>query len=211
LFLIYNCGGPPKRWLRRSSDGGKTWSEPVVPFPSLIGENGFSAFASDSNNVLHLIFSNRTSDSRIHGAWHSEWTGNKWSDPEPIVSGPQTTRFDPNRVSAVVSQGNIILATWRQDPALIGDVSYAYAILDTPQLPLVPLPTPIATVVKETLSPKAEPSPTKAWLPSPVTALPDETVPPVALENNPIMGILIGIFPVLLLMLVYLFRKSFSH
>ena len=138
LLAMYNCGGPPQRWVRLSRDRGATWTSPVVAFPDRIGENGAPIFLVDSANVLHVVFANRTRDSTTHGVYHSEWSGDRWSDPDAIVSGPQGPHFDPGGVTGVVSQGNVLLVTWSQDPALSGNpISYAYTNLNVPELPLV--------------------------------------------------------------------------
>jgi hypothetical protein len=45
--------------------------------------------------------------------------------------------FDPFEARAVVSQGNVLLVTWRSDPGLMGNgVWYSEKVLDAPELPL---------------------------------------------------------------------------
>jgi len=210
LIVMYNCGAPAQRWMRRSRDGGTTWSAPVIAFSTLIGENGAPVFLVDSANTLHVIFANRTSDSTTHGVFHSEWNGDRWDHPEPIVSGPPTARFNPGRVTGVVSQGNRLLVTWGQDPALTGNpISYSYSLLNAPELPLVAVPT-IAAILTPTPSVTAKsqqpvPSGTR-FSRSAFTAQSDNTPPP-SLESNPSIGILIAALPVILILLVFVLRK----
>lgn len=138
LFAMYSCGAPPRRWMRRSRDRGTTWASPAIAFPNLIGENGAPVFLVDSGNTVHVVFSNRTSDSRIHGVYHSTWTGERWSDPDAIVAGPPGPHFNPGAGTGVVSQGNVLVVTWAEDPALSGNpISYAYTTLSVPELPVV--------------------------------------------------------------------------
>jgi hypothetical protein len=147
LMVIYMNSFSVTRWMRRSMDGGQTWTDPNRPF-NYVGEYGFANYIIDSNNTLHLILGNRTPDEpEIHGMWHSVWSGNRWSELEPIVTGPKVVDrpggagFDPTKPSSEVCQGNILFATWITDSAVNG-VWYSYIILNIPSLPLVPLPTP---------------------------------------------------------------------
>ncbi|MBP1684178.1 MAG: hypothetical protein H6Q33_321 [Deltaproteobacteria bacterium] len=138
LLAMYNCGAPPHRSMRRSPDRGTTWTSPVVAFRHLIGENGAPVFLVDNRAGAHVVFSNRSSDSTSHGVYHSEWNGDRWSDPVPIVAGPPGPHFNPGEATGVVSQGNLLFVTWAQDPGLSGNpVSYSYATLSVPELPVV--------------------------------------------------------------------------
>lgn len=159
LIVIYNNGFgetvAPVMWMRRSDDGGTSWSVPVQAFPTHRGRNGPVSLVIDSANTLHALFGQRTGGSPdIHGMWHSVWDGGRWSQPEAIVSNPQRKGsisldpyvqyepgFDPYDAKAIVVQGNILLVTWRTDPGASKDgVWYSYDILDAPALPTVPLP-----------------------------------------------------------------------
>ena len=144
--------------MRRSEDGGLTWSDPASPF-RLTGINGDVSFVTDSSGTLHLFWGQRLSGSPdIHGMWHSTWQGgnNRWSEPEPIVSGPSVSdlqgdkSFDPYDARAVVVLGNTLLVAWRSDPGLKGNgVWYAYRQIDAPKLAIVPMPTKVAQVVPQ--------------------------------------------------------------
>lgn len=148
LFVIYNM--PPKISMRRSMDDGLTWSDLVMLFPRHVGVNGSLSAVIDSADTLHLFFGQRISGSPdIHGMWHSTWVNNRWIEPESVIKAPQVRdpvgdkSFDPFEASAAVSQGNVILATWRTDPGLNGNgVWYSYKILDIPESSVHPPATP---------------------------------------------------------------------
>lgn len=205
LLVMYNCGAPTTRTFRISQDGGKTWTAPTRPIP-LIGENGAPAFVTDSNNTLYAILANRTTDSITHGLWYSQWNGTTWAVPKPIVSGPRSASFDPSLPKAVMSQGNIILATWRNDPGpeMVPKVWFAYAKLDAPELPVVALPTPLPTLTATPsptrLATRVVPTATPLVLPA-ITLTSSNTQAPVA-QIDPNLSVLIPLLPVFLIVLV---------
>lgn len=198
--------------LIRSRDGGLTWSEPARPFQQT-GVNGIMSFVEDSGGRLHLLWSQRISGAPdIHGVWHSLWQDGRWTEPEPVVSGPAVpdktgnAAFDPYDVGAVVSQGNMLLVTWRQDPGLKGNgVWYSYLRLDTPELEVVLLPEIAAEVAPTAVSvQQGQPTP----VPTPNTAV---TGPVRATEivgiRNPVAPIMLGVLPVVAMLTLGVFWK----
>ena len=171
LFALYNI--PPKITMRRSIDNGVTWDDPTVLFPRHVGVNGSLALAIDGNQTMHLFFGQRIPGSGgvpdMHGMWHSVWLNGRWTEPDAVIKGPRivdtegTRSFDPYEAHAVVSQGNVILVTWRTDPGGVGDIKangvwYSYAILNAPEMPVATsqvVDTPVS--VAPTISP---PTPT---------------------------------------------------
>jgi hypothetical protein len=151
VMLIYNNGlegqVPPVQWFRMSTDGGKLFDEPLHPFPTHIGRNGTVSFVEDSSGILHVFFAQRIGGGfgeaiDLHGMWHATWQGSSWSPLAPVVSGPPSPSFDPYDANAVSVQGNVILLTFRTDPGRkVGSTWYTYQALDTPELPVMPLPT----------------------------------------------------------------------
>lgn len=205
LILVYQDSQPATRWMRRSSDGGQTWSDPVRPF-SHVGEYRHAAFVIDSENYLHMLLGNRTT-TNVHGMWHSVWLGDRWSELEPIISGSRVTsgplarRFDPSAPRAVMIQGNTILVAWVTDPgAGRNGVWYSYTALNMPELPVAPLATrPVATEVVPTPTPvitTASDSPAVA----PVAEMSDGPVPAIIL--SPSTALVAAVVPVMLLLLV---------
>lgn len=216
LFLIYSeitdlTSGSMAKLMRQSTDRGKNWTQPVWAFPPLIGGNGAAPLLIDSNNGLHAVLANRAGDC-CHGIWYSAWEGDRWSEPQAIINpGPKTPLFDPQIPQAVISQGNVILATWINEEKYNG-VWYSYASLNTPELPIVPLPTQVAVA----------PVPTTTDAPVTAVAMPTTTVPqaprlppaniatevPVVVESSPSVSIIIGVLPVLaMIFLIGLWRQ----
>lgn len=150
VMLIYNNGladtVSPVMWFKLSTDGGNRFSDPIRPFPEHIGRNGVISFVKDSDGTLHVFWGQRIpgglgENVDMHGMWHSTWDGGAWRPPVPVVSGPQSSEFDPYDARAAVVQGNVILLTWRTDPGReVSSTWYSSTVLDTPELPVKPLP-----------------------------------------------------------------------
>lgn len=216
VIVAYHHSNVNGSWWRRSSDGGKTWIFPGQISAQHVGTNGMVSFVTDSSNILHVFFGNRI-DGCCHGMWHSIWTGTTWTIPEAVVSGPQIkdviggNGFDPRSARAVISNGNVVLVTWGTDGA--GGVNgawYSYKLLNTPELPALPLSAPSAIpqfVILEDL-PVATDTGDK------------ESIPNNALENiadsppisqNPQVPIFLGIIPVVLLLVGIIFVRYYFN
>jgi hypothetical protein len=183
--------------MSRSTDGGNTWSDGMIPFRQ-VGVNGAGSFVIDGNNNLHFLWAQRiTANPDIHGVWHSIWQNGRWTEPEAIVSGPSIVdivgdrAFDPTDVRAVISQGNVLLVVWRQDPGLKGNgIWYSYRVLDALELPRVAVPS-------QPVQPTIIPSETPTRLapistPTPVAVLADKWDVPPDTQNNPSMPLILG-------------------
>jgi hypothetical protein len=99
----------------------------------------------DGSDKIHAVFIQRIErnlngkNAPIGGMWHSVLVGDYWTTPERIDQGRMST-YD---VRSVISQGNHLLATWREDPGFSGQgVFYSYTVLDANSLPVIALPTP---------------------------------------------------------------------
>jgi len=207
VFSVYNM--TPKLMMRRSTDYGVTWTDPVQIFERHVGVNGTLSLTSDTNKTLHLFFGQRiTGNPDIHGMWHSTWLGGRWSEPDPVVSGPQVsdfetdTAFDPYDARAIVSQGNAILVTWRSDPGNKGNgVWYSYATVDAPELPIAALPrvmpTPILMPVITALPPTATPEPGQTAVPANGAGGNQSTQ---VSDTSPAMPVIVGLAPVLIIL-----------
>jgi hypothetical protein len=143
--------------------------------------------------------------------WYSKLVGETWTPLEPITSGPSGPTYDPCCPRAVISQGNQLLATWAHNVRSenLTGAWYAFAALDAPELPVVPLPTPGEPTVEA-------PSPTPAALvtqaPPPVASTQPPVTPPFgtdAAPNNPALPIFVAAAPAVLLVaaLVVIRRK----
>jgi len=209
LFAVFNL--PPKITMRRSMDNGDTWDNPVVIFPRHVGVNGSPSLVIDGNDDLHLLFGQRiTGNPDIHGMWHSLWVNGRWTEPDAVVKGPRIvdkegfTGFDPYEARAVVSQGNVLLLTWRTDPGDIRDngVWYSHTVLNAPEAPVATLQSPddFSAVV----------SPTQGAFPT----LTQENTPPVSFDRehqgqNPFVWAALAVVFIGILRLLYMmFERS---
>ncbi|MBK8047620.1 MAG: hypothetical protein IPK16_11150 [Anaerolineales bacterium] len=132
------------------------------------------------------------------------------------MSGNPRDDFDPYDANAVVSQGNVILTTWRTDPGRpVNGVFYSVAEVDAPEstVVLLPVPTPTPT------PPRTRSQPTAASdilvLPAtPAVAAPGELNPSQPLENpgNPGAPLVVGVAPAVVitagfLLVAYVWRR----
>ncbi len=231
IFVMYDNGILDKgviRLIRRSGDGGRTWSEQIHPFPELVGGNGPAAFVIDSSNKLRVFFGQRTRGivaNQIHGMWYSEWhdTTKSWGGVKTIVSGHLVqdidgdAGFDPSLARSVISQGNLLMTAWRTDPGNGNNGAwYAYTELDAPYLPLVELakpapprtatntePTELAAGADEDLA-AVEAIPTTPQQRATAT----QAAPQVRQLSNPATPLLIGLFPVGIFIAVVLYQHK---
>jgi hypothetical protein len=221
LILVYNNDEPSTRWMRFSSDGGETWSNPVRLFQH-VGLNGAPTMAVDGDNTLYLMFGNRIGNPAVHGVWFSQWLEDRWSQPAAVVSSPQVRvgpegeeGFDPSYVRSAVIQGNILFAIWRHDPqAGPTNVWFSYRVLDVPAEPFRALPT-----IEFTPEPLVNPSATLIVTETPAVSEPDTspalstaTSEPesqdLAQDNNPSISLMLGIGAVVMLIVLAVVIQS---
>jgi hypothetical protein len=209
LFAVYHNDRPTTRWMRRSTDGGDTWTEPVRLFEH-IGTNGAASLVIDGRNGMHMFFGNRVGPHpATHGMWHSIWQGDRWSSPQAIIAGPSGPNFDPARARAVVSQGNTILVLWVQEPGRPerNGAWYAYLTIDAPELPVVPLPQPPDSLVDESVTVESGvPTPPPTATASGIDYMDD----PPAAKNDPLVPIIRAIVPVFLLVTALVLWQAFT-
>jgi len=220
IIVAYYSGNVNGNWWRQSVDGGQTWTDPIRISSRHVGTNGAVSFVVDSSDTLHLFFGQRINDLN-HGMWHSIWQGGGWSLPLPVVSGPQVrdvvggNGFDPRSARAVISQGNVILVTWATD-GIAGQNGawYSYTTLDTPELPVIALPTPvpptatpvIAAVASDLVTPTATPIRLKV-----VSSEQYEDI--TGVTSNTSIPLFLGVVPVLLFILIVIALQlyQFNH
>jgi len=178
VMILYNGGNPyagsqvpvgrPTILVRLSENEGDTWGDVTVPFPFLTGQSGEQALMVDSNKVIHVVAGMRI-DSLINGeykpvsgVWHSEFVNKVWRYPERFV-----TSIPAVDVRAVISQGNVLMANWNEDPIFGRDgVWFSYTFLDSPELPLTSMPVP--TTIQETPILGVDTTPDVVFTPSPI-------------------------------------------
>ena len=151
LIVIYQDSFPATRFMRISPDGGRTWTEPVRPFPHT-GEYENPVMIKDGDGKIHMLLGNRIGIPEIHGMWHSVWQGENWSELQPVVTGPRTATFDPSSPRAVIVQGNILFVSWWNNVVDAGPAMYSYIILNASELPIVSSQMPDPTIAS-TLKP----------------------------------------------------------
>lgn len=211
IVVFYNGGNPftgrpvgagrPIQRARISLNGGVSWNEPLDPFPFHVGRSGEHAMTLDGNGNPHVLFTQRIESldedgkySIIGGVWHSAFENGVWSNPDRFVS-----TVPAHDVRAVVSQGNVLLVVWREDPGVgQSGVWYSYTTLDVPELPVAPLATaPVDFSAPATSTPIFVPNTIE---PTPLPDLLGEA-PPSDLGGNPALPIIIGIVPVALVLI----------
>lgn len=167
IIVLYNGGNPyagrfvdagrPTMRVIISGDSGLTWNGPANPFPLLNGRSGEHSLVVDSTGGAHGLFTMRIDREisgeykPIAGIWHSVFQDGIWSNPDRIV-----TTVAPHDVRAVVSQGNVLLAVWREDPGVTHPhgIWYSYKVLDAPELPVLPFPTQEAVSLSNSVPPE---------------------------------------------------------
>jgi len=211
IVILYNSGNPfdgrpvrpgrPIQRVRISTDGGLNWNDPIDPFPFHNGRSGESSLALDSRGLAHALFVQRIDQtnqrgeySSIGGIWHSVFQTGHWTNPDRFV-----TTYPAHDVRAIVSQGNVLLVVWRQDPGAKDPhgVWFSYIMLDSPELPVVIRPTSVPDAVA-TASPAATSDSTLIT----VTETPRINLGdmPSGLPSSPASPLIIAIVPVLVLL-----------
>lgn len=211
LIIMYTVCDPCEKRVQRSADGGDSWLGATMPFESR-GDYGGQGFAVDSNSALHVVFGDRQRGGNL---WYSVWQAGQWSEPTAMMPASEVENykvgnqlvFQPWEPRVVVSQGNILLATWVTDPGA-GDngVWYSAMTLDMPALPRIPLPT---------LPPTPTPTATAIIIESVPTATPTVMAiklgdTPASASRNPAAPLLISVTPVLLLLAVVIAVRKLS-
>lgn len=209
VFVIYHYDSPTTRWMRRSFDGGLSWTQPVRLFPH-IGSNGPASMVVDSAGTLYMFFGNRLGEHPAdHGIWYSRWQDGSWTFPQAIVSGKQRDDFDPSFARAAISQGNVVLVAWMNDPGLAQrGTFYSFATVDAPAIPLIPLPRPSPEIVSE-LAPSQLVTPPGLVSPMPASDFSDPRArssfvdPPQQTSMSPLMLILWSVIPSVVIVLIF--------
>ena len=147
IIVLYQDDGPATKYMRYSPNDGRYWSEPQQVWPH-IGEYENAVFLKDASGGLHAILGNRLGDC-CHGMWYSKYEDNQWSNLQPLIQGPKTLDFDPSAPTAVISRGNLLMASWWMDSADRNGAWYSYGYLpDLEQLPEQVLKLPEEEIVE---------------------------------------------------------------
>jgi hypothetical protein len=221
VVIMYNSGNPftgrsveagrPIQRVRMSNDGGQTWSDVIDPFPLHNGRSGEHSLVVDSNNVIHALFIQRIDRlingqyNSIGGIWHSTLQGDHWDKLERII-----TTYAPHDVRAVISQGNILLAVWREDPGVERQhgVWFTYTFLNTPELPSVPWTTPVPSPISTPLTFATHLVPTATTIK--ISDDIDQEDPMPVISTYSVTPLIISIVPVVIILVVIVIFSFFS-
>lgn len=211
LVVMYNSGNPtarefvgagrPVQQVRYSSDGGNTWNDPPGPFPRHQGRSGSHDLVVDSSGIVHALFIQRIEPDSpgkydpIGGLWHSELRNGGWTEPDLFDLG----ELSGHDIQTVISQGNVLLITMREDPGAGQDgIWFSFTTLNAPELPILALQTPAA---KPTAS--AVPT-TTPQIPTPTplfnTVVVNQTNSSSGVGDDPAGLLLFGLAPLVLVL-----------
>lgn len=201
VHLIWDGSPMGQRWEQISTDGGLSWQKPVSLFGEMRGITGLNALAVDSAGVLHLISGRLDSQ----GEFNLMFTSRKGKDWGAIAPVPGSFKAN-ERPSAAVALGNRLYVAWEN---VVGEgrrIALAYTNVDAPSLPKAVLPTrslgQTPTVAKtRAVAPPTVASPTAALVQS-------EAREEFSLLSGPAVGLIAGIFPVLVIILFLIMARS---
>ncbi len=192
IYLTWQLWHAPGLFIRRSSNGGATWSS-AVELPEVEGRSDYSFLetAADGSDNLFLTFSTGSYSNRE--VYCGRWANGAWID----LTNVSGSAAHSSRPRIAVSEGNIIHLVWfehSQGQATIhdgGNMEVFYSRLTSPArheppqaLPTQPAPTSGAesdpseaatSPPQETAPPSLSPSP-PAGLATP-TGIPNTTLP----------------------------------
>jgi hypothetical protein len=222
LIAMYMDGPPaPAQHMRLSSDGGRTWSSPIRPFPQE-GGNGPAVMLTDGDGTLHIILANRIDELGIGGMWHGTWLGNRWNELEMINArspgealaiGSYPEVKDAHSPNAVISQGNVLLTSWWHNIGNAPPAGYSYAVLEVSELPLSALPVPDEGVASTPILPTIDAVPEVADRPELAEFGRTDDQSPAAPTRSPLEVILLATFSplVLIVLTFFLSRRRQAH
>ncbi|MBN1979699.1 MAG: hypothetical protein JW918_20070 [Anaerolineae bacterium] len=181
VYLTWRLWQAAGTFLRRSTNGGETWS-PIVRLPQLdYGGYGYLETASDSAGRLYLAASAGPYENKE--VYVGQWGANDWMWLLDVSDTP----VHSSRPRLVVSEGNVVHLVWfehTEGQATIheeGNMEIWYSRLETdaPHLPARALPA--RPPVTATPAPDAYPTPT----PVPTQA---SLAPPLRLDDSPALS-----------------------
>ena len=189
ILLVYRVVGPGVRGDRifyRQSTDGVHWSKPeLIPGVAAGVSRPYDIYdmATDSAGHVHLVTVGYPANSTTMSLLHSEWDGQKWSEPQVVASSPPY----PEYPRIVVGEGNRLDVVWFDgdrasvDRTAIG-IWYSSAQSSSPAV--AGAPVAVAASAPSTSSALPTPSP----MPSPTQSAQADTelvVPAESLSRSP--------------------------
>jgi hypothetical protein len=135
----------PDRYHQWSSDGGETWSKPVLIMDLGAAFGGYNQLAKDSAGVVHAIAVERTKVSS------TTFDGTAWLPPERI----DLREFDYHDQQLAICQGNQLHVIYN-DHAAPSVIWYATKSVSAPHIAARSIPAP--AVITQKPSPTPQPA-----------------------------------------------------
>lgn len=148
VHLIWDGAPTVERNHIYSTDGGQTWSQPVITFPEItaVGRAGWNGMAFDSAEALHAV--------SLGGPLHASWTSERnWSSSTDIARTVYDGKGEWLQIAAGL--GNQLHVAWVDKDYAPNTVWYVMGQTSAPAT--APQPVPIE---QPTATPPAQPAPT---------------------------------------------------
>lgn len=200
LHVVFACGDRPRRCYTYSLDGGETWAQPQRLFGDFQSLAGWDSLTVDMNESVHLITQLRDLQSATH-IWHAAMDSGGWP-PEPSLTPLEPAMAD-HFPESCISLGNELHFVMAQEQQ--GEVWHLSGQLypegNTPLALPVPTraPTP-ATEISRTAVATVATAATATRMPiSSQSPQMQDTAPASRRQASPLVIVLIGTLPALLL------------
>jgi hypothetical protein len=166
MSWLRGVGYEDSKYLRSSTDGGRTWMDPQLQISNLQGMNGAMPILVDSAGTEHWIMSgDKEGKTRI---WHTARSaGVSWPEPNTISGELQDSEFP----DAVIVGGNELHIVWND--FVEDDIYHVICSLQAPAVPLqqapaesvqlknTPAPIASAPALATPIEPTATPEPAR--------------------------------------------------
>lgn len=131
VHLIWDGAPTVERHHIWSSDGGKTWSEPLLLFPEIkdVGRAGWNDMAFDSAGTLHAV--------SLGKPLHASWSGGLWSASGDASRADEAAVPGGEWVAMTVRLGNQLHVLWLDKFKEPFAVWHASGIVNAPEAPAV--------------------------------------------------------------------------
>lgn len=213
IVLLWRSTEQNDFYWRRSTNGGKTWTNPET-IPGIYARrwgNPFDYYDSvtDSNGDIHFFIIGRESpdEQATIGVYELVWDGEKWLPPTPVYS---QENFYPFYAKAEIYEGNRIHLVWyTMEGSEFAEtqrlVWYSSRQLNTTRQPIEPWPTFTAVPTRTPLpTPILPPTSTPFQITndSPTNQTLSHLNTVATSENDDLAIIFLALFPVILIIMI---------
>lgn len=146
IHLIWDGAPTVERHHIWSSDGGKTWSEPLFLFPEIkdVGRAGWNDMVFDSAGTLHAV--------SLGKPLHASWSGERWSVSDDVSRVDEAVAPGGEWVSAAVRLGNQLHVVWVDKFKEPFAVWHAWGTVNAPEVPAEEQKTVEPTALADSLA-----------------------------------------------------------